>query len=78
MLEVVDEELVSALWSEALPEDWTMVLWDDAMARDWDVSLVSSRRAYTHHWKNRKEVNAEGWVNPGYAASWCEGELTVT
>lgn len=45
--------------------------WYRALAsRAWNLSLVSDARAYTRLWFDRSYYNPNGWVDPGYAASW--------
>lgn len=48
------------------PQCWYRVL----ASRAWNLSLATDSRAYTRLWHDRTFYNANGWVDPGYAASW--------
>jgi len=54
------------VWAVTGPRAW----WEAAVARRWSLHFVADSVAYTRMWKDRDDTNIDGWVDPGYAASW--------
>lgn len=40
------------------------------LAHRWDLCCVTVNHAYDRHWTEKKRVNPDAWIDPGYAASW--------